>query len=875
MKLIVSSIFSIASILLLFSVCAFPFSTARAQGSAFTYQGRLDSGGNPAGGIYDLQFTIYDAVTNGNAQGGPLTNAATGVTNGLFTVTLDFGAGVFTGANRWLEIAVQTNGGGGFITLAPRQQITPAPYAVYSANAGSAVTATTAGTAVSVSATNITGILAAGTLPANVVTNGAAGVNISGTFSGNGAGVTNVNLMSANVEGSISWTTNYFLPSSPVSVGKRSGLAIAAAVKGSVYLGLVTVNGVDNTLTVLTNNTHGGFAVSSTLAVGPRPVSVVAADVNRDGYQDLICANNDYLLVSNTAIYTLSVLMNNRAGGFSLASSPVVGGMPMAVVAADVNGDGWVDLISANSYGNTLSVLTNNRSGGFGLASSPSVGYSPYSMVAADVNGDGKVDLITANAGYNGVGYTLSVLTNDGSGGFALASSPYVGNTPYWVTAADVNGDGKMDLISANYIGGTLSVLTNDGSGGFVLASSPYVGGSLSPNWVAAVDVNRDGKVDLITAGGGNVTILTNDGSGGFGLLTTLPNVGSSVVAMDLNADNWKDLIVSSGSTSNLSVWVNQPIPFTATFIGNGAGLTNLSLAQFAGVVTNGQGGVTLGGTFTGNLSGNATTATTAGSFTGSLAGDVTGTQAATAVAKVSGLSAASVASGAAAANNATSVNTPGAVVKRDSVGNFAAGTITAASFSGDGSSLTGMNAANLAGTLADARLSANVALLNASQAFTGINTFADNVGIGATTPGNLLVVGNSGSPAYCDGTTWVNGSDRNSKEAFADVNPRVVLEKVSALPILKWKYKVEAAGMRHLGPMAQDFHAAFGLNGADDKHIATVDEAGVALAAIQGLNQKLEEKESTLQTQAAEIEALKQNVAELKQLVQTLVEKK
>jgi hypothetical protein len=142
------------------------------------------------------------------------------------------------------------------------------------------------------------------------------------------------------------------------------------------------------------------------------------------------------------------------------------------------------------------------------------------------------------------------------------------------------------------------------------------------------------------------------------------------------------------------------------------------------------------------------------------------------------------------------------------------------------------------------------------------------NVGIGTATPANLLVVGSSGSPAYCNGTTWVNGSDRNSKEAFTAINPRTVLEKVSALPITEWQYKVETDGTRHLGPVAQDFHTAFGLNGADDKHIATVDEEGVALAAIQGLNQKLDEKE-------AEIQALKQSVSELKQLVQSLAAQK
>jgi hypothetical protein len=114
---------------------------------------------------------------------------------------------------------------------------------------------------------------------------------------------------------------------------------------------------------------------------------------------------------------------------------------------------------------------------------------------------------------------------------------------------------------------------------------------------------------------------------------------------------------------------------------------------------------------------------------------------------------------------------------------------------------------------------------------------------------------------AYCNGTSWVNNSDRNTKEAFTAINPRTVLEKVTALPITEWEYKAEADGSKHLGPMAQDFHAAFGLNGADDKHIATVDESGVALAAIQGLNQKLEETR-------AENAALKARLEKLEQLL-------
>jgi hypothetical protein len=112
-------------------------STVFAQGTAFTYQGRLNDGSGPATGIYDLRFTIYDAATSGSVVGGPLTNAPTGITNGLFTVTLDPGAGVFTGPARWLEIAVRTNGSvAAYSALAPLQPVTPTPYAIYAESGG-------------------------------------------------------------------------------------------------------------------------------------------------------------------------------------------------------------------------------------------------------------------------------------------------------------------------------------------------------------------------------------------------------------------------------------------------------------------------------------------------------------------------------------------------------------------------------------------------------------------------------------------------------------------------------------------------------------------------------------------------------------------
>jgi len=153
---------------------------AFAQGTAFTYQGRLNDGANPASGSYDLVFTLYPVSSGGIAAAGPLTNSATGVTNGLFTVPLDFGASAFTGSPRWLEIGVRTNGGGAFSTLTPRQETTPAPYAIYAESA---------------SASQLTGTIRPSNLSGNY-NNAVTFTNAGNNFAGNGGGLTNLNAAS-------------------------------------------------------------------------------------------------------------------------------------------------------------------------------------------------------------------------------------------------------------------------------------------------------------------------------------------------------------------------------------------------------------------------------------------------------------------------------------------------------------------------------------------------------------------------------------------------------------------------------------------------------------------------------------------------------
>jgi hypothetical protein len=177
--------------------------TAHAQGTAFNYQGQLNDSGKPANGLYDLRFTIYDSPNvPGNIIGGPVTNSATTVSNGQFSVLLDFGSGVFTGPGRWVQLDVETNGAGGvFTSLSPRQQVLPMPYALMSNSASNLLgTLTTA---------QLSGTVPLAQLPAAVLTNNDSGVNLSGTFSGTvNAGTLSVSTL--NSAGTVSGASAQF-----------------------------------------------------------------------------------------------------------------------------------------------------------------------------------------------------------------------------------------------------------------------------------------------------------------------------------------------------------------------------------------------------------------------------------------------------------------------------------------------------------------------------------------------------------------------------------------------------------------------------------------------------------------------------------------
>ena len=151
-----------------------------------------------------------------------------------------------------------------------------------------------------------------------------------------------------------------------------------------------------------------------------------------------------------------------------------------------------------------------------------------------------------------------------------------------------------------------------------------------------------------------------------------------------------------------------------------------------------------------------------------------------------------------------------------------------------------------------------------------GNGYFASGVGVGVDPTHHIDVVGG----AYCDGTNWVNASDKNSKENFEQVNGEEILEKISDLEITKWNYKGDEDA-QHIGPTAQDFKKTFGV-GADDKSISTIDPSGIALAAIKELYAQLsemqkreKEQSARLQERDAQLEALQLELKKLRSKIE------
>ena len=796
---------NITMALVLLALVNLQTATLQAQGTAFTYQGQLQNNGSPASGTYALTFSLFTTNTTGAPIAEPVTNNAVVITNGLFTVLIDFGPGVFTGTTNWLQIGVATNGVESFTALTPRQELTPAPNAIYAE-----------------SANGLSGKLSASQLTSIGNTNGGSG--------------------------------NFFVGLS----GNSTMSGYYNTADGYQSFGINTIG---------YENTAYGFQALDSNASGDNNTAV--------GYSAMLANNSGS---QNTAVGENAMAGNQSGGGNSAFGALALG---------------------------------NNQSGSFNTA----IGnYALWFNHGSYNAGDGAFALynVTGTSSYNiGLGYQAGYNISTGS------SNIDIGNLGL---STDTNliriGTSQTQAFIAGVITGNGAGLTNLNATSF--------SGTFPANQLTSVGNNNGGFENFFVGGSGNSTMTGSDNTADGTYALELNTSGSDNTAYGYFALYYN--ASGSNNTANGVYALQQNTSGSAnTANGYGAlqentsGSDNTAIgfdALFAN--TNGYDNTANGyEALFSNQNGYENTADGYNALYGNTSGYLNVAVGQDSM-KLNMVGYENVAVGHLALGNNTN-DSELVAIGYHALENDNAYGLGSTGYSGENTAV-GFEALQADNLGADNTAVGYNALLNntygayntaygvyalysttngdfdlaiGAGALMNMMTGNDDIGIGYNA-GNYLTsgyddiyIGNQGSGAnfsntengvirigdtqtatYLAGTVFANGmaltSDRNAKENFKPVDNQAVLAKVASLPVTEWNYKTDQAGVQHIGPMAQDFQAAFGLDGKDDKHISVVDEGGVALAAIQGLNQKLQEKDAKIGELEKRLDELEATVKQL-----------
>ena len=786
------------------ALCQLP----RAQtpvGTAFTHQGRLTQAGSPANGEFDFEFRLFDAATGGNQQGAVVVLDDLTVSGGLFAAELDFGAGVFGGEERWLEIRVRPGPEtGDFAPLQPRQRLTPTPYALHAASAETAEEAADAGqldgmdsaafatashehdaanlssgvlddARLSVSIARIDDIMST-VLASDGAASGLDADTLDGTDSADfstaahdhdASYFTETELVTSGGGGQVHFDN---LVGTPPMTGDSHSLD--ASDGDPVDAVFVDVEG--NTGIGTTEPTAGLHAAKAGPGfVDPEPLAKV---FHNDGtFSSLRGASS--VFVSGTTAFVAS----NSADSFTIidVSDPT----NPALLAAVFDGDG------------TFSRLDNARSVFVSGTTAYVASLDDDSLTIIDVSDPMDPALLAevydGDGTFNRLGGAFSV--------YVLGTTAYVASRlDHSLTIIDGSDPMNPALLAEVFSGdGTFSRLLG--------ASSVFVSGTTA--YVTSIHLSALTIIDVSDPTNPALLAEVYDGDGTFSRLNNARSVFVSGTTAYVTADEGLTIIDVSDPTN----------PALLAEVFDDGTFSLFTSANWVFV--------------------SGTTAYVASVFLGSLT--IIDVEARPRYLEVGG--------------DALISGGTGSVSLTLKADNDDSG-------EGDQPRLTMLQDGGL--TRADAGFS------NATDNFEvrtrGIAASdillnpRNNVGIHTTDPTHPLEVGtdaSNGNAAHVTaGGVWTNGSDRNSKQDFEQVDRREILERVAELPVTQWRYKGEPESVRHIGPMAQDFMTAFGL-GASDRHIGTVDAEGVALVAIQGLYQLVQEKD-------AQIEALKARLA-------------
>lgn len=327
---------------------------------------------------------------------------------------------------------------------------------------------------------------------------------------------------------------------------------VAGDFNGDKKVDLVFTDSLHGNVVVLLGDGYGAFprrVVSPTAMKSPEHIA--AGDFNGDGLPDVA-------LTSFFGGREVEVLLGNGDGSFRQHFRYDVGGRSRWVEARDLNGDGKLDLVVAASTAGQIIVLFGNGDGTFREGGRYEAERDVAALALADVNGDGKLDII-ANDYRHSTGKTVSVYLNAGDGTFAPRRSYPAGGGPLGIAVADLNHDGRLDVVTANFPEKG-SILLGTGPAGF--AEPLLFEAGRGNGFIQIADLDRDGALDLLVLGehSNTASILLGDGRGGVQLSQSIPtgDYPDGAVIADFDGDQKPDFAVLNTEGNSISVYLNR-----------------------------------------------------------------------------------------------------------------------------------------------------------------------------------------------------------------------------------------------------------------------------------------------------------------------------